>query len=202
MARTQSPDFEQRRIAIMEQAAELFAARGFLGASISDIAKACDTSKSLLYHYYPSKEDMLFDVMHSHVETLLETALAVTAGPGSDADKLHCLTQEFMAHYVGAAARHKVLLNELGQLPPKRREIVIGIQRQLVDIVAKLISSIQPALGARSALRFPAAMLFFGMINWTHIWMDAEGRASPERIAELAVSIFMDGLRNAEIRKR
>lgn len=202
MARTQSPDFEQRRIAIMEQAAELFAARGFLGASISDIAKACDTSKSLLYHYYPSKEDILFDVMHSHVETLLETAKAVTAEPGSDTDKLHRLTQELMAHYVGAAARHKVLLNELAQLPPKRREIVVGIQRQLVDIVAKLISAIQPALGARSALRFPAAMLFFGMINWTHIWMDAEGRASPERIAELAVNIFMDGLTNAEIPKR
>lgn len=202
MARTQSPDYEQRRIAIMEQAAELFAARGFLGASISDIAKACDTSKSLLYHYYPSKEDILFDVMHSHVEVLLEAAQAVTTGPEPAEEKLHLLTQRMMALYVGAAARHKVLLNELDQLPPDRREVVVGIQRQLVDIVAKLISAIQPALGPRSALRFPAAMLFFGMINWTHIWMDAEGRASPERIAELAVNLFMDGLTKAEIPKR
>lgn len=202
MARTQSPDYEQRRMAITERAAELFAARGFLGASIADIAKACDTSKSLLYHYYPSKEDILFDVMTSHVEALLEAAEAVAAGPEPADEKLHLLTQELMALYVGAAARHKVLLNELGQLPPDRRAIVVGIQRRLIEIVAKLISSIQPALSARSALRFPSAMLYFGMINWTHIWMDAEGRASPERIAELAVNLFLDGLTKAEIPKR
>ena len=67
MARKQAPDFEQRRDAILEQAARLYAAQGFLGASVADLARACKTSKSLIYHYYPSKEDILFDVMHSHV---------------------------------------------------------------------------------------------------------------------------------------
>jgi len=64
MARTQAADFEQRREKIVERAAQLFAERGFLGASIADLAKACKTSKSLIYHYYSSKEEILFDVMH------------------------------------------------------------------------------------------------------------------------------------------
>ena len=71
MARTQAADYEERRTAIVEQAARLFAERGFLGASIADLAEACDSSKSLIYHYYASKEDILYDVMHSHVRALL-----------------------------------------------------------------------------------------------------------------------------------
>ena len=72
MARTQAADYEERREAIVERAADLFASRGFLGASVSDIAKACKTSKSLLYHYYPSKEDVLYAVMLSHVDRLVD----------------------------------------------------------------------------------------------------------------------------------
>lgn len=199
MARTQSPDYEQRRIAIVEHAAALFAERGFLGASVADIAGACETSKSLVYHYYASKEDILFDVMRSHVEALLVAAEAIHGGKRNAASKMRALTQEFMQLYVGAAARHKVLLNELGRLPRKRRDTIVGMQRRLTEIVAQLISEIQPELSKRSALRFPATMLYFGMINWTHIWMDPKGRAKPARIAELAVNIFLDGLAHIEI---
>ena len=93
MARTQAADFEARRTAIVERAAALYAERGFLGASIADLAKVCRTSKSLIYHYYPSKEDILFDVMHSHVRALLDAAENVLKSPGNAADKLRAITR-------------------------------------------------------------------------------------------------------------
>jgi AcrR family transcriptional regulator len=197
MARKQAPDFEQRRDAIIEQAARLYAAQGFLGASIADLARACKTSKSLIYHYYPSKEDILFDVMHSHVRALLDTAERVTAEPLAPAAKLHKLTQEFMRLYVGAAARHKVLLNELARLPPKRREAVVQIQRRLIAIVEEVLIAVRPAL-AKNAVR-PGAMLYFGMINWTHTWLDPRGPVAPEHIAALAATLFLDGIAKGHI---
>lgn len=48
----------------------------------------------------------------------------------------------------------------------------------------------------------PAAMLFFGMINWTHTWMNPKGRAKSSEIAELAANIFLDGLEGAGLPKR
>src|ERR1700748_1557606 len=102
MARKQAPDFEQRRDAILDKAALLYAEHGFLGASVADLARECGMSKSLVYHYYPSKEDILFDVMHSHVQALLDAAERVAAGPGAADEKLRALTQEFMRLYVGA----------------------------------------------------------------------------------------------------
>jgi AcrR family transcriptional regulator len=201
MARTQAADFEARRTAIVEKAAALYAERGFLGASIADLAKACRTSKSLIYHYYPSKEDILFDVMHSHVHSLLDAAENVLKMPGNAADKLRSLTSEFMTLYVGAASRQRVLLNDLDHLPKARRAIIVGIQRRLVDIVEELLTEIRSDLGARTALRWPTAMLYFGMINWTHTWMNAGGPAKPDKIAKLAASVFLDGLIAADIPK-
>lgn len=201
MARTQAADFEARRTAIVEKAAALYAERGFLGASIADLAKACRTSKSLIYHYYPSKEDILFDVMHSHVRSLLDAAENVLKAPGSAAGKLRILTAEFMKLYVGAASRQRVLLNDLDHLPKARRAIIVGIQRRLVEIVEGLLAEIRSEFGTQATLRWPTAMLYFGMINWTHTWMDANGPAQPDKIAALAANIFLDGLITAGIPK-
>lgn len=201
MARTQAADYEERRDLIVEKAAKLYAERGFLGASISELAKSCRTSKSLIYHYYPSKEDILFDVMHSHIKGLLDTTEDIIAKPWSGEEKLRTLTQAFIKHYVGAAARHKVLLNELDHLPKERRATIIGIQRRIIDLVQKILSEIRPELRGQTALKWPAVMLYFGMINWTHTWMRANGAAKPARIAELAASVFLDGLIEASIPK-
>ena len=112
MARPQSPDYDKRREAILDAAARLFAARGFSGASMADLAKACGTSKSLVYHYFPSKDDVLYAVMTSHLDDLV--AAAEGAAQSGDAKaRLHALTRAFMRLYVGAEDRHKVLLNEL-----------------------------------------------------------------------------------------
>jgi AcrR family transcriptional regulator len=153
MARTQAADYEERRTGIVEKAAKLYSERGFLGASINDLARVCKTSKSLIYHYYPSKEDILFDVMHSHVATLQVTAQTVLSLGLEPNATLRAITLEFMKHYVGAAERQKVLLNELHHLPKERRTIIVGIQNKLIDIVQDILGKLRPDL-AKSAGRY------------------------------------------------
>ncbi len=43
---------------IIEAALNVFIARGFLGASMNQIAEAAEVNKSLIYHYFKSKEDL------------------------------------------------------------------------------------------------------------------------------------------------
>jgi len=197
LARTQAADFEERRAAIVGHAARLFAERGFLGASLADLAEACETSKSLIYHYYDSKEDILFDVMHSHVRALLDAAEDISARPIAPSEKLTELTLAFVRLYAGAAARQRVLLNELQRLSKEQRAIVIGIQRRLIEIVENLLAKLRPDLEV--VMRPPAAMLWFGMINWMHTWLDPDGPVKPARIAELAAEIFLRGIGEADI---
>jgi AcrR family transcriptional regulator len=195
LARPQAADYAERRAAIVEQAAELYARKGFASASVADLADRVGASKALIYHYYPSKEEILFEVMDSHLRALsgaTEETLALDAGPE---DKLRALAHAFMRLYVGAAARHKVLLNELDALPPARRAEIVERQRRLIDAVEALIFAIQPALADRPHLTRPSAMLFFGMINWTHTWYRPGGAARADESADLAADMALSGLR-------
>ncbi len=192
MARTQAADYEQRRAAIVEKAAERFARDGFLGTSVADLAQALGASKSLIYHYYPSKEDILFDVMDSHLQELDDAAAEVMGRDLAPAGKLREIAREFMRLYVGATARHKVLLNELDQLPARRGAEIVLRQKRLIETIERLIVEIQPKLERRA--RKPAAMLFFGMINWTHTWFRADGAASAREVADLAAAMALRGL--------
>ena len=189
MARTQAIDYEERREAIVERAADLFAARGFLGASVSDIAKACKTSKSLLYHYYPSKEDVLHAVMTSHIDRLVEdvdTAMQMVTDARS---RLRFLLRLFMKDYVGAAARQKVLLNDLENLPEDKRVGIVAKQRYIVDAVQALLTEIEPKLSRDKAEARARTMLLFGMINWTGNWYNVAGPIKPDTIADMALEM-------------
>jgi AcrR family transcriptional regulator len=186
MARTLAADFDQKGEAIIDRAVELFAIQGFLGTSIADIAVACKISKSLIYHYYGSKEDILFAAMSTHVEALAAEAEDVLGSHGTAEDKLRRLARGFMALYVGATDRHKVLLNDLASLPEERQKVIVGRQRELISAVEKLFVDIWPDIGERKGILRAKTMLFFGMINWTHTWFNPEGPISASGIADMA----------------
>jgi len=189
MARTQAADYEQRREAIVDKAAALFAKKGFLGTSMSELAKACAASKSLLYHYYGSKEEVLNAVMLSHVDQLVDDVDEVSTKDLPAKDKLAAVIHAFMNHYVGAADRQKVLLNELDNLPSKEREVVVAKQRLIIDRVQKLMGEIFTA-DSEAELRV-RTRLVFGMINWTHTWFNEKGPVSADRLAGMAVDLTL-----------
>ena len=187
MARTQAADYEQRREAILDKAAQLFAQMGFNGASVADLATACETSKSLIYHYYPSKEDVLYGVMSSHLDQLVQDVDQVLSRAGTPTELLKALIHNFMRHYIGAADRQKVLLNELGNLPVDRRKVIVDKQRGVIDAVQKLLEAIHPVLAEDAAMARAETMLLFGMIHWTHTWFDPAGPVSAGAFADMAL---------------
>ncbi|HKX22508.1 MAG TPA: TetR/AcrR family transcriptional regulator [Rhizorhapis sp.] len=185
MARTQAADYEQRREAILDRAAELFASRGFNGASIADLAVSCATSKSLIYHYFPSKEDVLFEVMASHIDQLLNDTEEVIATKGTDAEHFSRLIHAFLHHYAGAAERQKVLLNELANLPEASRTIIVSKQRRIIDVMQHLVVALYPEFAADPKRARVQTMLIFGMLNWTHTWYDPHGSVDVDTLADM-----------------
>lgn len=194
MARTISPDYDKRRDTIVANAAKLYAKSGFLGASISDLAKACKFSKSLVYHYFPSKEDILYAVMAEHLDDLVDVVETVDAQAQPPKVLLRLVTARFMAKYVEAAASQKVLLNELDNLPQERRREVRKKQQRIVDKLQEWIMAIRPDLRDHPDLHRPISMIYFGMVNWTHTWFDKKGPVAADRFADLVVDILLKGI--------
>ena len=67
MARTRASDFEEKQQSILKSAAAVFADQGMEKASMAQIASHCQVSKALLYHYYPSKNVLIFAIVHRHL---------------------------------------------------------------------------------------------------------------------------------------
>lgn len=190
MARTQAADYEQRKEAIVEKSAALFARRGFNVASVADISRACHTSKSLIYHYFPSKEDILYAVMASHIDQLVEDVREATARPGEPIERMRLMLHAFMAHYAGAADRQRVLLNELGSLPEEGRRDIVRKQRLVLNAVQMLVIELYPQLGKDPVRARAQTMLLFGMINWAHTWFDPKGALSPNDLADMVLALI------------
>ncbi len=70
-----------KRDQMREGARRVFLDRGFSGASTDAIAAEAGVSKQTLYAYYPSKEDLLFDVLRNLIEDGPQEGLAAAWGP-------------------------------------------------------------------------------------------------------------------------
>ncbi|HXI86668.1 MAG TPA: TetR/AcrR family transcriptional regulator [Parvularculaceae bacterium] len=194
MARTQAADYEEKREAITKEAAKLFADKGFAGASVADLAEACGVSKSLIYHYYDAKEAILYDVMREHIDALLAAAEQTKKSRNDPGAQLRALTRELLRRYVGAADRQKVLLYELASLPDAARREIVAKQRAIIARVEELLGAANPHLRKDHAKLRTRAMLYFGMLNWTHTWFKANGPISRDGLADMAAETILASL--------
>ena len=191
MARTQAADYDAKRDAITVHAARLFAAKGFAAASISELAERCKVSKSLIYHYYASKEAILFDVMSDHIDELLDAVETTDIDDKAPETSVHEVTRTLLQHYVGAADKQKVLLYELDSLPKNSKAEIVSKQRKIVARVEDIIVAAKPSFKKdRAALR-AKTMLYFGMLNWTHTWFKPKGAINRDGLAEMAADIIL-----------
>ena len=197
MARRQAADYEQKRDVIMSEAAKLFAKKGFDGASLSDLAAACNMSKSLIYHYYTSKEAILYDVMSAHIDLLLDVVHKLAEKDGPPHELFAELSKELMRRYVGAAASQKVLLYELANLPREQRSEIIGKQREIIDFAEDLLKRAAPQTASDHARLRAQVMLFFGMLNWTHNWFKPSGPVGRDEIADMAAAATLGALQGS-----
>lgn len=193
MARPQAIDYDDKRGLIATKAAELFAKQGASNTSLTKVAVACEMSKSLIYHYYQSKEEILFDVMNSHMEELISIIDEINSAQYVGEEAFRAFSRALMKHYVGAANSQKVLLYELDNVPSKNRTKIVSKQRKLIAFAENLLVNAAGGNDIDKAELRARIMLFFGMLNWSHSWFNPNGKIDRYQLADLASDITIKG---------
>jgi AcrR family transcriptional regulator len=197
MARPKSQQHELRRDAILDRAAECFARKSYPAATMNDIALACGTSKARLYHYYESKEAILFDLLDRYTQRLLAIIgqAEATAQRRSldDRASLHELIRSFLQEYQASATRHVALLHDAPFLGEEQRELILNRQRDVVSAVTRFLRRAYPTrLNAHNQTAI--TMMLFGMINWTFTWLRPGGPMSYAAFADEVIAVLERGL--------
>ena len=194
MARPQSPDFSDKKRALLHSAATVFATQGMDKASMAQIARHSGVSKALLYHYYPGKDALIFDIIHSHLSDL-DTALAHATDPGLPPDQqLHVLVGAVLDAYRDGDNAHKVQLNAAAHLNDAQRAHLTALERQIVRRFSTVLARINPNLAKDPAVLTPVTMSLFGMMNWVYMWFRDDGSISRADYARLATNLVLHGI--------
>ena len=198
MARIQSKDYESIKLSIMDNAADLFAAKGFSNTSIVEISEASGLSKSGIYHYFKSKREILYTMLSEHIKMLFDQMASALHSSQDPVEQFHTLSLLLMRTYSRSKSRHAVLMKEIENLPEEERRQIVALERQVVKFTENLIGRIKPELYFMDRVQRPVAMLFFGMINWTYTWYEADKGVDPHQLAAIASNIFVEGLLDSD----
>ena len=183
---------------IINCAALLFAKYGYNATSIKSIAESCKVSKSLIYHYYFSKEDMLYDIAQSHINKLISIIDDCSRLKfESNQFKLKKIISQFMIEYKTSKNRHKILIQDIEFLKPSRQKKIKSLQMRVVRSIAEILKKINPQIDEVKDL-IPVTMGLFGMINWTFTWINPSGKMTYKDVSDLFTNIFINGLKRTK----
>ena len=196
MARTRASDFEEKQHGILMSAASVFADQGMDKASMAQIASHCNVSKALLYHYYPSKDDLIFAIIHTHLIEV-EASVAAAVDPALPAEaQLRRLVGVVLDTYRGADDAHRVQLIGTAALTEEQKAEIRGVERRIVRHFSAVLRRVNPDLDRpERPLLMPVTMSLFGMMNWVYMWFRDGGPITRDDYAEVATTLTLEGIK-------
>jgi AcrR family transcriptional regulator len=130
---------EERRELILDAALEVFAARGYHGSSIDEIAGTAGVSKALIYEHFPSKRDLHVSLLERHVQEIFERLAEAAATDDPGEVRLRGGVNAFLEFVETHRDAFRMLFRDA--VEPEVAEIIASVQRQAAAAVAGLIAT-------------------------------------------------------------
>ena len=180
------------RSIIIEQALNLFAARGYDAVSVQEIVESAGITKPTLYHYFGSKHGVLEAILSRYFETLYCTIKAAAEYEGDLPLNLYRLVAAYF-QFAGENPVFYRLLLSTNFAPPESESFQIADElfRQQHDLLELLFAQALEHMKGRHK-RYAAT--FLGMIN-TYITFALNGHSElSDELVYQAVHQFMHGI--------
>lgn len=186
--------FIHKQEQLFNTAAALFAEKGYHGTSIKDLARAMGLQKGSLYHYFNSKEELLFRLLDEYVTEALDNIEAICALEIAPVEKLRRFMLFYSGFYAGDRDRLVLLINDIDKLGGTYREQIIEKERRYYQSLTGIFSQLQAAGMMKAMPQAVAAFAFFGMVHYTCKWFQKDGAITAGELSEMFLEIFTRGI--------
>jgi AcrR family transcriptional regulator len=167
---------------------------------MNELATSLGTSKARLYHYYDSKQAILFDLLDRYTQHLMELVQSVQDQAKQDQlspkDVVHNVVKRFLQTYESSATRHIALLHSTQFLSDMQRAVVVQRQRHVVSALGEMLAQAYPSR-VHAQNKIPLTMMLFGMINWTFTWLRPQGALSYDAFAQEVIDTLENGFHSS-----
>ena len=191
--------FDRRLSEILDFATEVFADKGYEGASMRDLSRLSGISLAGLYYYFDSKEKLLYSIQKHTFTTILGRLRERLSHEQDPERRLRIFVHN---HVEYALARHnamKVLSHEDDVLKNGYGNELAGIKRNYYRICVGLVEDLarvnhrdggrQRRVNTRTAV-----MSLFGAMNWLYTWHNPKSDPDAETLARQISDFFLQGV--------
>jgi AcrR family transcriptional regulator len=176
---------------VLTAALEVFVAVGYHGATVRDIARRSGLSVPGMYHYYPSKQDMLVAMLERTMRDLLARTAAARDEGGDPVERFARIIECLVLYHTYRREPAFVGASEMRSLQPAARRRIVAervAQQRMIDV------EVEAGVEAGQFLTpnpHDAARAAVTMCTATVQWYRPDGPLRPEQIAERYVGFAL-----------
>ncbi|MDO5527951.1 MAG: TetR/AcrR family transcriptional regulator [Paracoccus sp. (in: a-proteobacteria)] len=179
MARTHGSKGEVTAAALRGAARTLFARHGFAAVSMRQIAAEIGVQVGTLYVYTSDKQALLFDLLHDHMEWLLEIW---PDGGGSPLERLDAFVRFHIVTGLDNADAVFLSYMELRSLSDENFARIAELRRRYEARLEQILIDGQESGAMNVADTRLATRALIAMMNGVTQWFRSEGRLDRERL--------------------
>ncbi|MFI9384444.1 TetR/AcrR family transcriptional regulator [Kutzneria sp. NPDC052558] len=173
---------------ILRAAVKLFAEKGFDATTVQEVVAAAEVTKGALYHYFDSKDDLLYEIYHSLIGVQTADLDAIIAQDLGAKETVRAILMNLVVSTAARIDETAVFVREMHKLNSERMAAFRADRRRYQNTFRDVIAKAQAA-GEFSAL-VPAdtsVLIALGVVNQLPNWYRPDGPKSPEQLgAEIA----------------
>lgn len=155
-------DPDARRSAILDAAAQAFAAQPYAEVTVSSIARGAGASDALLYRYFSGKEELYTEIVRRAIEQLIarQSAALGDLDPGVPVrDRIRAATEVYLDHIATHPSAWAMPLHNPGSEPSSAAAVRLSARR---DYVERLRAMLAPSVQLRHEF---ALWGYFGFLD-------------------------------------
>lgn len=183
-----------KREHILKVATGLFAAKGFEATPVRRIAMESGLSVPGMFHYFVSKEEILFSIMIGFMEEAYKRLEEMIQSDMDPITKLETLCSFYVQRYAAHQDELTILNSEGKSLTPKHRKTFTKKQRIYVEALERIFREFSEKGIIKRINHSVLTFLFYGMVHWTSTWYDPRGNVSPEELGRIISEVFLKGI--------
>lgn len=182
---------------ILDAAAHVLSRKGYAGTRLSDVAEQAEIQAPAIYYYFPSRDDLIEEVMWSGIAHMREhlTQILSALPPGADPlDRIDAAVEAHLRYCLEISDYTTASIRNAGQVPENIAIRYAAEASQYGDMWRKLLQDADNAGLLRSGLDSMAArMMVLGALNWAAEWWNPR-RGSLDTVVRTAQSLVRHGL--------
>lgn len=190
-----------KKCQIGRAAAVLFDEKGYLETSLKDISAEAKLSKGGIYHYFRSKDEILYFVLDNYMDLLLSGLQEELAMIPDNSQKIKHILFRHLRLYNTKVPEARALLIDSRNLPAHYFKSIAAKEKKYAQILTDVLSEFLGGSLPRDKSKAISYTLF-GMVNAIMYWYNPEGPITLDELSQISYDIFMKGVEGYRITDR